>query len=58
MSYSNGDTIISMGQVFIIQTPKLSISSKFRGYPMPVIEPPPKPANEESEISTTKIPKF
>ena len=40
VSYSNGDTIISMGQVFIIQTPKISISSKYRGYPIPVIEPP------------------
>ncbi|CDW80322.1 UNKNOWN [Stylonychia lemnae] len=40
VSYSNGDTIISMGQVFIIQTPKDSISSKFRGYAIPIIEPP------------------
>ena len=38
VSYSKGDTIISMGQIFIIQTPKESISSKYRGYPIPVIE--------------------
>eukprot|EP00347_Sterkiella_histriomuscorum_P000763 403374596 len=40
VSSSNGDSVIVMGQVFIIQTPKDSISSRYRGYPMPVIEPP------------------
>lgn len=48
VSYSNGDTIISMGQVFIIQTPKMSISSKYRGYPIPVIEAP-KSAYQQEE---------
>ena len=53
VSYSNGDTIISMGQVFIIQTPKMSISSKYRGYPIPVIEPPSNQhlVFEDSELS-------
>lgn len=32
VSYTGGDNIISMGKVFIIQTPKDSISSKYRGY--------------------------
>lgn len=39
VSYSHGDYIISMGRVFIIQTPKVSISSKYRGYPIPIVEP-------------------
>ncbi|TNV74611.1 hypothetical protein FGO68_gene17265 [Halteria grandinella] len=51
VSYSHGDFIISMGRVFIIQSPKMSIASKYRGYPIPVIEPP------QSE-PTSVVPKF
>ena len=55
VSYSNGDTIISMGQVFIIQTPKMSISSKYRGYPIPVIEGPSSSSSNQLVIDDSEL---
>lgn len=36
VSYANGDSVISMGKVFIIQTPKSSLSAKYRGYELEI----------------------
>jgi len=55
VSYSNGDTIISMGQVFIIQTPKMSISSKYRGYPIPVVEAPHSSSSNQLAMDDSEL---